>query len=90
MMNKTGLGLTSVDEHAPVPATATQMLHAYEAVASELAHGVMNDWNDPLEYSVGIGVRLRLPMLMIGLDVAQALSEPGKRPRIHLNISQVF
>jgi translocation and assembly module TamA len=51
---------------------------------------VMNDWNDPLEYSVGIGVRLRLPMLMIGLDVAQALSEPGKRPRIHLNISQVF
>jgi hypothetical protein len=29
-------------------------------------------------------------MLMIGLDVAQALSEPGKRPRIHLNITQVL
>ena len=34
-----------------------------------------NDWNTPLEYSVGIGVRWKLPMLMIGLDVAQALSE---------------
>jgi translocation and assembly module TamA len=54
------------------------------------AGNVLNNWSDPLEYSVGIGVRLRLPMLMLGLDVAQALSEPGKRPRIHLNITQVF
>ena len=51
---------------------------------------VLNNWSDPLEYSIGIGVRLRLPMLMIGLDVAKALSEPGKRPRIHLNITQVL
>jgi hypothetical protein len=29
-------------------------------------------------------------MLMIGLDVAQALSEPGKNPRLHLNITQVL
>jgi len=49
-----------------------------------------NDWNTPLEYSVGIGVRWKLPMLMIGVDVAQALSEPGKSPRIHLNITQVL
>jgi len=49
-----------------------------------------NDWDTPLEYSVGVGVRWRLPMLMIGLDVAQALSEPDKRPRIHLNITQVL
>ena len=34
-----------------------------------------NDWSTPLEYSVGIGVRWKLPMLMIGFDVAQALSE---------------
>jgi len=54
------------------------------------AGNVLNNWSDPLEYSIGIGVRLRLPMLMIGLDVAQALSEPGKRPRIHLNITQVL
>jgi translocation and assembly module TamA len=49
-----------------------------------------NTWGDPLEYSVGIGVRWRLPMLMIGLDLAQALSEPGKSPRVHLNITQVL
>jgi outer membrane translocation and assembly module TamA len=39
---------------------------------------------------VGIGVRWKLPMLLIGLDVAQALSEPGRKPRIHLNITQVL
>ena len=49
-----------------------------------------NDWGDPLDYSVGIGVRYKLPMLMIGLDVAQALSEPDKNPRLHLNITQVL
>jgi translocation and assembly module TamA len=49
-----------------------------------------NDWSTPLEYSIGIGVRWRLPMLMIGLDVAQALSESDRRPRLHLNITQVL
>jgi len=49
-----------------------------------------NEWGDPLEYSVGLGIRWKLPMLMIGLDIAQALSEPGKNPRVHLNITQVI
>ena len=49
-----------------------------------------DDWNTPLEYSVGVGIRLRLPMLLIGIDVAQALSEPDKKPRLHLNITQVL
>ena len=49
-----------------------------------------NDWGTSLEYSVGIGVRWRLPMLLIGLDVAQALSESDRRPRVHLNITQVL
>jgi translocation and assembly module TamA len=49
-----------------------------------------NDWGTPLEYSVGVGLRWRLPMLLIGLDVAQALSEPDRRPRLHLNITQVL
>ena len=49
-----------------------------------------NQWGDPLEYSVGIGVRWRLPMMMIGVDLAQALSEPGKSPRLHLNVTQVL
>lgn len=54
------------------------------------AGNAFNDWNTPLEYSAGVGVRWKLPMLMIGLDVAQALSESGKKPRIHLNITQVL
>jgi translocation and assembly module TamA len=49
-----------------------------------------NDWSTPLEYSVGLGLRWKLPMLLIGLDVAQALSEPGRSPRVHLNITQVL
>jgi translocation and assembly module TamA len=49
-----------------------------------------NDWGTPLEYSVGIGLRWKLPMLLIGLDVAQALSESDRRPRVHLNITQVL
>jgi translocation and assembly module TamA len=49
-----------------------------------------NDWSTPLEYSVGIGVRWRLPMLLIGVDVAQPLSESDRRPRLHLNITQVL
>jgi translocation and assembly module TamA len=49
-----------------------------------------NDWSTPLEYSVGVGVRWRLPMLMIGFDVAQALSQSDLKPRFHLNITQVL
>jgi len=49
-----------------------------------------DSWSTPLEYSVGVGIRFRLPMLLIGIDVAQALSEPGKTPRLHLNITQVL
>jgi translocation and assembly module TamA len=49
-----------------------------------------NDWSTPLEYSVGIGLRWRLPMLLIGIDVAQPLSESDRRPRLHLNITQVL
>lgn len=54
------------------------------------AGNAFNDWNTPLEYSIGIGVRWKLPMLMIGLDLAQALSEKGQNPRLHLNITQVL
>lgn len=49
-----------------------------------------NRWSAPLEYSAGVGIRWKLPMLMIGLDLAQALSEKGQNPRIHLNITQVL
>jgi hypothetical protein len=35
-------------------------------------------------------VRWKLPMLMIGIDVAQALSEDDMKPRFHLNMTQVL
>jgi translocation and assembly module TamA len=49
-----------------------------------------SDWSIPLEYSVGVGLRWRLPMLLIGFDIAQALSDRDKNPRLHLNITQVL
>ena len=52
------------------------------------AHGLTSC--GALEDSVGVGIRWKLPMLMIGLDVAQALSEPDKNPRLHLNMTQVL
>ncbi len=44
-------------------------------------------FGDPLEYSVGLGFRWRLPVVTLGIDVAQPLSEPGLGPRLHINFS---
>jgi translocation and assembly module TamA len=48
-------------------------------------------FGDPLAYSVGVGLRFRLPVITLGLDVAQPLYEPGTDDshgvRLHLNIS---
>ncbi|MFO1408983.1 MAG: BamA/TamA family outer membrane protein [Steroidobacteraceae bacterium] len=48
-------------------------------------------FGDPLAYSVGIGLRWRLPVVTVGIDIAQALKAPGfatlPGPRLHLNIS---
>ena len=44
-------------------------------------------FGDPLEYSVGIGFRWRLPAVTLGIDVAQPLSEKGASPRLHINFS---
>ncbi len=49
-----------------------------------------NKFGDPLEYSVGIGVRYRLPFLSIGIDVAQSLSDPDRDPRFHINFTPEF
>jgi translocation and assembly module TamA len=46
-----------------------------------------NRWGDPLEYSVGVGFRLRLPVVTLGIDVAEPLSRPGASPRLHINFS---
>lgn len=47
----------------------------------------VNKLGDPLEYSVGLGFRWRLPVVTVGIDVAQALSRTDTNPRFHLNIS---
>lgn len=50
----------------------------------------IDDFGDPLEYSAGIGLRYRLPFLSIGLDIAQSISEPDRKPRLHLNFTPEF
>jgi len=46
MMNKTGLGLTAVDENAVVPATAKAIFDGYESVNEELLSAVREQWTD--------------------------------------------
>jgi translocation and assembly module TamA len=56
------------------------------------AGNAFDNFDDPLMYSVGIGMRLRLPAVSVGIDVAQALTTPvgdndRPGPRLHLNFS---
>ena len=58
-----------------------------------------NKFGDPLAYSIGVGARWRLPVVTVGIDVAQSLTKldtgvtaSGERfrslgPRFHLNFS---
>jgi translocation and assembly module TamA len=46
-----------------------------------------NRFSDPLEYSAGFGVRYRLPVLTVGIDIAQPLSRPGAGPRLNIDFS---
>jgi len=46
-----------------------------------------DSFGDPLEYSAGLGFRWRLPVVTLGVDIAQPLSEPGASPRLHINFS---
>jgi translocation and assembly module TamA len=46
-----------------------------------------NSFRDPqLQYAAGVGFRLRLPVVTLGVDVAQPLSRSGG-PRLHINFS---
>jgi translocation and assembly module TamA len=49
-----------------------------------------NEFGDPLEYSVGLGVRYHIAVASLGVDVAQPLSEQGRGPKLHLYISTLF
>jgi translocation and assembly module TamA len=56
------------------------------------AGNAFDTFGDPLMYSVGVGVRFRLPVVSVGIDVAQALTTPAGSterpgPRLHLNFS---
>jgi translocation and assembly module TamA len=56
------------------------------------AGNAFDEFGDPLMYSVGLGFRLRLPVVSVGIDVAQALTTPAGEngrpgPRLHLNFS---
>jgi len=54
------------------------------------AGNAFDNFGDPLEYSVGVGLRYRLPFLSIGIDVAQSVSESGRDPRLHINFTPEF
>ncbi|HWK52709.1 MAG TPA: BamA/TamA family outer membrane protein, partial [Steroidobacter sp.] len=50
-----------------------------------------DDFSEPdLQYSAGLGVRYNIAVASFGVDVAQALSEPGRSPRVHLYIATQF
>jgi translocation and assembly module TamA len=51
------------------------------------AGNAIDNFGDPLEYSVGVGLRYRLPFVSIGFDVAQSISESDRSPRLHLNFT---
>jgi hypothetical protein len=34
-----------------------------------------------------VGFRLRLPVVTLGIDVAEPISRPGAGPRLHINFS---
>jgi len=56
------------------------------------AGNAFDAWGDPLMHSVGVGMRFRLPVVSVGIDVAQALTIPAGSterpgPRLHLNFS---
>jgi translocation and assembly module TamA len=59
------------------------------AVFYDIGNAVQS-FSDPLEYSVGVGLRYHISVASLGLDVAQPLSVSGRTPRLHLHISTLF
>lgn len=50
-----------------------------------------DDFEEPqLQYAAGIGARYNIAVASFGIDVAQALSESGRSPRVHLYIATQF
>jgi len=55
------------------------------AVFSDFGNA-LNSWSDPLEYSVGVGVRWRSPIGLIRIDVAAGLSADNNPIGLHVVI----
>lgn len=45
-----------------------------------------NSWSDPIEYSVGVGIRWRSPVGLIRVDVASGISDEDKPIGLHIVI----
>ncbi|EPF73865.1 autotransporter assembly complex protein TamA [Acinetobacter rudis] len=56
------------------------------ALFSDFGNAYDEKFSNPIEYSVGVGVRWRSPIGPIRLDVASGVSEPGKPVRLHFFI----
>ena len=55
------------------------------------AGNAFESFSDPkLEYAAGVGLRYSIAVASFGVDVAQALSESGRSPRVHLYIATQF
>jgi translocation and assembly module TamA len=52
---------------------------AAAGTGQQVCHGL-------LEYGAGVGFRVRLPVLTLGIDIGEPLSEPGS-PRLYINFS---
>jgi uncharacterized damage-inducible protein DinB len=46
MMNQTGLSVTGVDPHAPVPKSLAEIKKAYDDASASLTEAVKTEWND--------------------------------------------
>ncbi len=51
---------------------------------NDLGHSGDPEYPHFIEYSAGIGLRWRLPVLTLGVDVAQPVSRPGEGPRFDI------
>jgi len=57
------------------------------------AGNAFNSFGDPIQYSVGVGIRLRLPIMTLGIDIAQPLTNPacrGVTPDLRCNVIPGF
>jgi translocation and assembly module TamA len=62
--------------------------NAFDHLGRQLQYSVngVDHFSPLLQYSVGVGMRVRLPVMTLGIDIAQPLSTNGG-PRLHINFS---